>query len=131
MLQRVAPALHLFPFPAPAPAPTGDTGLTTRDKNPSLRLIERIVHAANADHVVTRRLIAEQHFRTDRATPLPGGIFQVSFGFMNIASYVKYFPYPVISGFMSGVGLIIAILQISGLEVKTWGYKPETSGWGW
>ncbi len=41
-----------------------------------------------------------------------GGLFQVFFGFLNIASYVKYFPYPVISGFMSGVGLIIVILQI-------------------
>ncbi|MEM1215770.1 MAG: SulP family inorganic anion transporter [Bacteroidota bacterium] len=43
---------------------------------------------------------------------LLGGLFQVVFGFLNIASYVKYFPYPVISGFMSGVGLIIVILQL-------------------
>ncbi|MEM6965609.1 MAG: SulP family inorganic anion transporter [Bacteroidota bacterium] len=43
---------------------------------------------------------------------LVGGLFQVIFGFLNIASYVKYFPYPVVSGFMSGVGLIIVILQI-------------------
>ncbi|MEM8846639.1 MAG: SulP family inorganic anion transporter [Bacteroidota bacterium] len=46
------------------------------------------------------------------ATFLMGGLFQVIFGFMNIASYVKYFPYPVVSGFMSGVGLIIVILQL-------------------
>jgi len=45
-------------------------------------------------------------------TFLLGGIFQIVFGFLNIASYVKYFPYPVVSGFMSGVGLIIVILQI-------------------
>ncbi|MDT0558830.1 SulP family inorganic anion transporter [Ichthyenterobacterium sp. W332] len=45
-------------------------------------------------------------------TFLLGGIFQIIFGFLNIASYVKYFPYPVVSGFMSGVGLIIIILQI-------------------
>ncbi|MEL6652846.1 MAG: SulP family inorganic anion transporter, partial [Bacteroidota bacterium] len=43
---------------------------------------------------------------------LLAGFLQVVFGFLNIASYVKYFPYPVISGFMSGVGLIIVILQI-------------------
>ncbi|MEO1412778.1 MAG: SulP family inorganic anion transporter [Bacteroidota bacterium] len=43
---------------------------------------------------------------------LLGGAFQVVFGFLNIASYVKYFPYPVVSGFMSGVGLIIVILQL-------------------
>ena len=34
------------------------------------------------------------------------------FGFINIAGYIKYFPYPVVSGFMSGVGLIIILLQI-------------------
>ncbi|SEP84212.1 sulfate permease, SulP family [Hyunsoonleella jejuensis] len=43
---------------------------------------------------------------------LLGGLFQIIFGFLNIASYVKYFPYPVVSGFMSGVGLIIIILQL-------------------
>jgi len=45
-------------------------------------------------------------------TFLAGGLIQVIFGLMNIASYVKYFPYPVVSGFMSGVGLIIIILQL-------------------
>jgi SulP family sulfate permease len=40
------------------------------------------------------------------------GLFQIIFGLINIASYVKYFPYPVVSGFMSGVGLIIIILQL-------------------
>ncbi len=43
---------------------------------------------------------------------LLGGLFQLIFGFLNIAGYVKYFPYPVVSGFMSGVGLIIVILQL-------------------
>ena len=41
-----------------------------------------------------------------------GGVFQILFGLLNIGRYVKYFPYPVISGFMSGVGLIIILLQI-------------------
>lgn len=40
------------------------------------------------------------------------GAFQVLFGILGIARYVRYFPYPVISGFMSGVGLIIVALQI-------------------
>ncbi|MCB0382506.1 MAG: SulP family inorganic anion transporter [Psychroserpens sp.] len=43
---------------------------------------------------------------------LLGGVLQIIFGFLNIASYIKYFPYPVVSGFMSGVGLIIIILQL-------------------
>ncbi|WP_343485971.1 SulP family inorganic anion transporter [Allomuricauda sp. d1] len=45
-------------------------------------------------------------------TFLVGGLIQIIFGLLNIAGYVKYFPYPVVSGFMSGVGLIIIILQI-------------------
>jgi SulP family sulfate permease len=45
-------------------------------------------------------------------TFLLGGLLQIIFGFLNIASYIKYFPYPVVSGFMSGVGLIIIILQL-------------------
>ena len=43
---------------------------------------------------------------------LVGGALQIVFGLINIAGYIKYFPYPVISGFMSGVGLIIIILQM-------------------
>lgn len=41
-----------------------------------------------------------------------GGLLQIVFGLINIAGYVKYFPYSVVSGFMSGVGLIIIILQL-------------------
>ena len=40
------------------------------------------------------------------------GAFQILFGVLNIARYIKFLPYPVISGFMSGVGLIIVLLQI-------------------
>ncbi|MFT7628339.1 MAG: SulP family sulfate permease [Ulvibacter sp.] len=43
---------------------------------------------------------------------LLGGVLQIIFGLINIAGYVKYFPYSVVSGFMSGVGLIIVILQL-------------------
>jgi len=41
------------------------------------------------------------------------GIFQIIFGLVKVGKYVKYIPYPVISGFMSGIGLIIIILQIN------------------
>lgn len=40
------------------------------------------------------------------------GVLQILFGFLNIARYIKFLPYPVISGFMSGVGLIIVLLQL-------------------
>ena len=45
-------------------------------------------------------------------TFLLGGLIQIVFGLLKIAGYVRYFPYPVVSGFMSGVGLIIVILQL-------------------
>lgn len=41
------------------------------------------------------------------------GIIQISFAFIKIGKWVKYIPYPVISGFMSGIGVIIIILQIN------------------
>lgn len=45
-------------------------------------------------------------------TFLLAGAFQILFGLLNIAGYIKFLPYPVISGFMSGVGLIIVLLQV-------------------
>lgn len=41
------------------------------------------------------------------------GLIQISFGLVGIGKWIKFIPYPVISGFMSGVGLIIIILQIN------------------
>ncbi len=43
---------------------------------------------------------------------LAGGIFQILLGLLGIGRYIRYFPYPVVSGFMSGVGLIIVFLQL-------------------
>ena len=41
------------------------------------------------------------------------GVIQILFGLMKLGRYVAYIPYPVISGFMSGIGFIIVILQLS------------------
>lgn len=40
------------------------------------------------------------------------GIFQILFGVIKVAQYVKFIPYPVISGFMGGIGIIIMIGQL-------------------
>jgi len=40
------------------------------------------------------------------------GAFQVIFGLMRIGKYIKYIPYPVLSGFMSGIGIIIIVFQL-------------------
>lgn len=41
-----------------------------------------------------------------------GGAFQVLFGVLQLGSYIRFIPYPVISGFMSGIGFIIILLQL-------------------
>lgn len=40
------------------------------------------------------------------------GLFQVFFGLIRIGKYVRYIPYPVLSGFMSGIGVIIILQQL-------------------
>ena len=41
------------------------------------------------------------------------GIFQIVFGVLKLGRYVTLMPYTVISGFMSGIGVILIILQIA------------------
>lgn len=40
-----------------------------------------------------------------------GGLFQILLGISKIGKLINYVPYPVISGFMSGIGMIIILLQ--------------------
>ena len=41
------------------------------------------------------------------------GIFQIIFGVLKLGRYVTMMPYTVVSGFMSGIGVILIILQIA------------------
>lgn len=41
-----------------------------------------------------------------------GGLFQVLFGILQLGKYIVLIPYAVISGFMSGIGIIIIFIQI-------------------
>lgn len=43
------------------------------------------------------------------------GLFQIMFGVMRLGKYVTLMPYTVISGFMTGIGIILIILQIGPL----------------
>jgi len=43
------------------------------------------------------------------------GLMQIAFGFLGVGQYIRLVPYPVISGFMSGIGAIIIILQLGRL----------------
>ncbi len=46
------------------------------------------------------------------ATFVLAGVFQILLGVFKIGQYIRYMPYPVVSGFMSGIGFIIIIMQI-------------------
>lgn len=48
------------------------------------------------------------------------GLFQILFGFLGVGQYIRLVPYPVISGFMTGIGAIIIILQLGRLM----GHEP-------
>ncbi len=52
------------------------------------------------------------------------GILQILFGVFRLGQYIRLVPYPVVSGFMSGIGCIIIALQMS----RLFGHEPEGSG---
>ena len=44
-----------------------------------------------------------------------GGLFQILFGLLKLGRYITMVPYSVVSGFMSGIGIIILLIQIGPL----------------
>ncbi|MFT4697921.1 MAG: SulP family sulfate permease [Flavobacteriaceae bacterium] len=49
------------------------------------------------------------------------GLFQIGLGLIGLGKYIRYIPYPVVSGFMTAIGIIILITQI----LPTLGYYPK------
>lgn len=61
-------------------------------------------------------------FQSVMAVVFFAGLIQISFGLVDLGKWVKFIPYPIISGFMCGIGVIIIILQINpilGLEASS------------
>ena len=52
---------------------------------------------------------------------LLAGLIQIGLGFLGIGKYIKYIPYPVVSGFMTAIGVIILVTQI----LPSVGYYPK------
>jgi SulP family sulfate permease len=52
---------------------------------------------------------------------LLAGLMQVGLGFMGLGKYIKYIPYPVVSGFMTAIGVIILVTQL----LPSVGYYPK------
>lgn len=46
------------------------------------------------------------------AAVMLGGLIQIAFGLLKLGHYIRYVPRPVISGFMTGIGVIIVLIQI-------------------
>lgn len=68
--------------------------------------------------VVIAGIIAANNGSVETALPyillvfLLAGLFQIVLGLVGVGKYIKYIPYPVVSGFMTAIGVIILITQI-------------------
>lgn len=77
--------------------------------------------------VIIAGIIAANDGDVNKALPsilmvfLLAGLMQVGLGFLGLGKYIKYIPYPVVSGFMTAIGLIILLTQIQ----PTLGYAPK------
>ena len=56
-----------------------------------------------------------------------GGLFQILFGFLRVGKFIEFVPHPVVSGFMSGIGVIIILIQIGPLLGQETSAKPLTA----
>jgi len=52
---------------------------------------------------------------------LLAGLMQIGLGLIGLGKYIKYIPYPVVSGFMTAIGIIILVTQI----LPSVGYYPK------
>jgi SulP family sulfate permease len=64
---------------------------------------------------VPRDLSAGQILPLVMAAVVIGGLLQIAFGILKLGKYITLVPYSVVSGFMSGIGVIIIALQIGPL----------------
>ena len=78
--------------------------------------------------VVIASIIAANNGSLEKALPyilavfLLSGLFQIVLGLFGFGKYIKYIPYPVVSRFMTAIGVIILITQclpILGYETKS------------
>lgn len=77
--------------------------------------------------VIVAGVLADTNGDLSRALPiilsifLLAGLIQIILGLMGLGKYIKYIPYPVVSGFMTAIGVIILITQL----LPTLGYYPK------
>ncbi len=77
--------------------------------------------------VIIAGIIATNDGDVNKALPailtvfLLAGLMQVGLGAIGLGKYIRYIPYPVVSGFMTAIGVIILVTQI----LPTLGYYPK------
>ncbi|MFC4689928.1 SulP family inorganic anion transporter [Dokdonia genika] len=77
--------------------------------------------------VVIAGIIAVNDGDINKALPaillvfLLAGLMQIGLGLIGIGKYIRYIPYPVVSGFMTAIGVIILVTQI----LPAIGYYPK------
>ena len=77
--------------------------------------------------VVVAGIVAANDGDLSKALPailtvfLLAGLFQIVLGVIGLGKYIRYIPYPVVSGFMTAIGVIILLTQI----LPSIGYYPK------
>ena len=77
--------------------------------------------------VVVAGIVAANDGDLSKALPailtvfLLAGLFQIVLGVIGLGKYIRYIPYPVVSGFMTAIGLIILLTQV----LPSIGYYPK------
>ncbi|WP_199757240.1 SulP family inorganic anion transporter [Formosa maritima] len=77
--------------------------------------------------VVIAGIIATNDGDVNKALPviltvfLLAGLMQVGLGVLGLGKYIRYIPYPVVSGFMTAIGVIILLTQV----LPSLGYYPK------
>jgi len=59
------------------------------------------------------------------------GLLQILFGTLRLGGYINLVPFPVVSGFMNGIGCIILILQLAPLLGRSHGFRSFSSRTCW
>ncbi|MCP4443366.1 MAG: SulP family inorganic anion transporter [Aureispira sp.] len=89
-------------------------GTPTQISGPTapMTVVSALVIADAVQHMGATSAYDPEVFAVIIATFFLAGFLEMLLGFFQIGKYIKYIPYPVVSGFMSGIGVIIVITQL-------------------
>ncbi len=90
-----------------APALGGTNRLISAPCAPAAAVLAALAITLTAQHVAPEAVVLMLAI-----VGLMTGLLQVGFGAVGLGRLIKYMPYPVVSGYLSGVGLVIIIQQV-------------------